>query len=101
MISILQKKILDNNRHMKELKTGLFLVFLLAFIFIGAGQGQITSTEVDALVEDAMEKFTVAGVAVGIVKDGEIIHARGYGVKSVKTSEKVNEHTSFAIASNS
>ena len=48
-----------------------------------------------------MEKFTVAGVAVGIVKDGEIIFARGYGVKSVDTSEKVDEHTSFAIASNS
>ncbi len=48
-----------------------------------------------------MEKFTVAGVAVGIVKDGEIIHSRGYGLKSVETGEKVDEHTSFAIASNS
>ncbi len=32
-----------------------------------------------------MAKFTVAGVAVGIVKDGEIIHSRGYGLKSVDT----------------
>lgn len=63
--------------------------------------GQITSSEIDALVEDAMEKFTVAGVAVGIVKDGEILHTRGYGVKSVETGERVDEHTSFAIASNS
>ncbi len=62
---------------------------------------QLTPTEVDQLVEDAMEKFTVAGVAVGIVKDGEIVHSKGYGVKSVETGEKVNEHTAFAIASNS
>ena len=59
------------------------------------------SREVDQLVEDAMEKFTVAGVAVGIVKDGRIIHAKGYGVKSVETGEKVDAYTAFAIASNS
>ncbi|MEN8155431.1 MAG: serine hydrolase [Bacteroidota bacterium] len=62
---------------------------------------QLSTREVDRLVEDAMEKFTVAGVAVGIVKDGEIIHARGYGLKSVDTKERVDQHTSFAIASNS
>jgi CubicO group peptidase (beta-lactamase class C family) len=62
--------------------------------------GQLSSREIDKLVEDAMEKFTVAGVAVGVVKDGEIIHAKGYGLKSVDTGEKVDEHTSFAIASN-
>jgi CubicO group peptidase (beta-lactamase class C family) len=74
------------------------LVALMAFEPV---DGQITSGEVDQLVEDAMTKFNVAGVAVGIVKDGNIIHAKGYGVKSVETKEKVNEHTSFAIASNS
>jgi CubicO group peptidase (beta-lactamase class C family) len=63
--------------------------------------GQLNSREIDHLVEDAMEKFTVAGVAVGIVKDGKIIHAKGYGLKSVETGEKVDKHTSFAIASNS
>lgn len=63
--------------------------------------GQLTPKEIDHLVEDAMDKFTVAGVAVGVVKDGEIIHAKGYGLKSVETGEKVDKHTSFAIASNS
>ena len=62
---------------------------------------QLSSEEIDHLVEDAMEKFTVAGVAVGVVKDGKVVHARGYGVRSVKTGEKVDQHTSFAIASNS
>ena len=88
-------------QHMKKLSLISVLTFQFTFIFVCANQGQITSLEVDALVEDAIEKFTVAGVAVGIVKDGEIIHARGYGLKSVETNEKVNEHTSFAIASNS
>ncbi len=48
-----------------------------------------------------MEDFTVAGVAVAVVKDGKIIHQKGYGLKSVDSNGKVNEHTNFGIASNS
>lgn len=82
-----------------RLKTIVTLV--LATTIVIPVWGQLSSREIDELVVDAMEKFTVAGVAVGVVKDGEIIHARGYGLKSVDTGEKVDEHTSFAIASNS
>ncbi len=77
------------------------LAFILAIAVTVSAAGQLSSREIDHLVEDAMEKFTVAGVAVGIVKDGKIIHARGYGVKSVDTNHPVDEHTAFAIASNS
>ena len=86
------------------MKTGrlkAIITLLLAITFVIPVWGQLSSKEIDELVEDAMEKFTGAGVAVGVVKDGEIIHARGYGLKSVDTGEKVDEHTSFAIASNS
>ena len=77
-----------------------FLTLLLLFVF-GSAFAQITSNEVDDLVDEAMNKFNVAGVAVGIVKDGKIIHAKGYGVKSVSTKENVDKNTNFAIASNS
>lgn len=79
------------------------LNFLLLFILLvnSATYAQISSKEVDKLVEDAMQKFNVAGVAVGIVKDGMIVHTKGYGVKSIEVKDKVNEHTQFAIASNS
>ncbi|CAN5365283.1 hypothetical protein BH11BAC3_BH11BAC3_35360 [soil metagenome] len=63
--------------------------------------GQINSKEVDKLVANAMEKFNVAGVAVAIVKDGKIIHEKGYGVKSVDTKLPIDEHTNFEIGSNS
>ncbi len=96
MVFILQKR-----SDMKKANLKSFLVLLFTFIISITSAGQITSAEVDQLVEDAMEKFVVAGVAVGIVKDGKIIHAKGYGVKSVDTNEPVNKHTSFAIASNS
>jgi len=48
-----------------------------------------------------LTKFNVAGSVVAVVKDGEIIHNKGYKVKSIETKEPVNQHTQFAIASNS
>jgi CubicO group peptidase (beta-lactamase class C family) len=82
-------------RYLRSVFTGIILAILLLPV-----SGQLTSSEIDQLVKDAMDKFTVAGVAVGVVKDGQIAHAKGYGVKSVETGDRVDEHTSFAIASN-
>ncbi|HOY12086.1 MAG TPA: serine hydrolase domain-containing protein, partial [Saprospiraceae bacterium] len=62
---------------------------------------QISSAQIDKLVEESMAKMNVAGVAVAVVKDGRVVHSKGYGVKSVKTKEKVEANTCFAIASNS
>lgn len=84
-------------------KISQIVICLLLFIFFMNNNSiaQITSGEIDSLVEEARGKLKVAGVAVAIVKDGKIIHNKGYGVKSNITQEKVNEHTLFAIASNS
>lgn len=85
---------------MKHLKTNYLVILLLSLYQSSPAQAQISSAEVDQLVEYAMEKFTVAGAAVAIVKDGEIIHQKGYGIKSIESKEAVDEHTNFAIASN-
>jgi CubicO group peptidase (beta-lactamase class C family) len=83
-------------------KSKLTLLLLIAFTFsVSITYAQMTSTEVDQLVEKAMKKFNVAGVAVAIVKDGKIVHEKGYGVKSVDSKQKVDQNTNFAIASNS
>ena len=84
---------------MKRLKiVTLSLLLTLVTVVVNS---QITSEKVDSLVNYALSKFNVAGVAVGVVKDGEIVHLKGYGVKSVKTKSPVDENTNFAIASNS
>ncbi len=77
------------------------LILLLMCLFPIVTFSQLTTAEIDALVANALDKFEVAGAAVAIVKDGQIIHSKGYGVKNVGTGEKVTEHTPFAIASNS
>jgi len=55
----------------------------------------------DDYIEEAMEDWGIAGMSVAIVRDGEIIYARGFGVRDVSTGEPVNEQTLFAIGSNS
>ena len=86
---------------MRKLKSSLFYLVLCTLFIPNISFAQITSAEVDQLVENALQKFNVAGTAVAIVKDGKIIHNKGYGLKSVDTKEKVNEYTLFGIASNS
>lgn len=76
----------------------LLLFFLLTSINISA---QITETEVDSLVNRTLKTFDVPGIAVGIVKDGKVVLAKGYGVTSIKSGRKVDANTLFAIASNS
>jgi len=86
---------------MKKIKLFLLILIVTALLVDNYISGQITSNELDALVTNAMEKFKVAGAAVAIVKDGKVIHKRGYGVKSILTKQEVDEHTNFQIASNS
>jgi len=86
---------------MKSLIIKFLSLILFTCILNTSSYAQMSSTQVDSLVNYAMSKFNVAGCAIAVVKDGEIIHEKGYGVKSVLTNSPVNEHTNFAIASNS
>ncbi|MFE3868750.1 serine hydrolase domain-containing protein [Flavobacterium sp. LS2P90] len=85
---------------MNTLKLTVTALVLCVF-FSTATYSQIASKEVDVLVENAMKKFEVAGLAVAIVKDGKIIYKKGFGIRSIETKEPVNEFTNFQIASNS
>lgn len=55
----------------------------------------------DAYIERVLAEFEVPGMGVGIVKDGQIVLTKGYGVKRLGQPGQVDEHTLFSIASNS
>lgn len=85
---------------MKKLTTylaTLLFIFLLSTITIA----QISSPKIDSLMAESLIKFKVAGAAIAIVKDGKVIHSKGYGVADINTKKPVNENTNFQIASNS
>lgn len=52
-----------------------------------------------AVVTRAMESWSVAGVALTVVKDGEILIAEGFGLRDVERNLPVTPHTLFGIGS--
>ncbi|MFC4728944.1 serine hydrolase [Coralloluteibacterium thermophilus] len=56
--------------------------------------------DLDAYVAEVQARFDVPGVVVAIVQDGEVVLARGWGVRELGRPEPVDAHTLFAIASN-
>lgn len=62
--------------------------------------GQQPPRELDAYVARTLRTFRVPGVAVTIVKDGRVVLARGYGVRRVGDTTRVDAETRFGIASN-
>ena len=85
-------------------KYGIILLFCLFQIHNSKAQTiatPITSRQIDSVTELVLKTFNVPGIAVAVVKDGKLIHAKGYGIANLKTGQKVNEHTQFGVASNS
>ncbi|MGH2648818.1 MAG: serine hydrolase [Ginsengibacter sp.] len=77
------------------------LIFFLVFgASIQLHAQIITSSQIDSLTELTLKTFDVPGIAVAVVKDGKVIHAKGYGVRSLNTKQRVAENTLFGIASN-
>ncbi|HVY55016.1 MAG TPA: serine hydrolase domain-containing protein, partial [Thermodesulfobacteriota bacterium] len=53
----------------------------------------------DAFIELAMEQYNVPGASVAVVKDGDIVYLKGFGVRSIGTKDKVDADTVFQLAS--
>ena len=58
----------------------------------------LSEKQIDSLTELVLKTFDVPGIAVGVVKDGKLIHAKGYGIANLRTGTKVDANTLFGIA---
>ena len=54
---------------------------------------------IDDIVKAAMAKEHIPGVAVGVIRDGKLVVARGYGTADLEADEPVVPETEFLIAS--
>src|SRR5690606_40942446 len=79
----------------------LLLALGLAFAFdaarAAAQPGPLAG--LDAYIEQALKDWEVPGLALAIVKDDSVIHARGYGVRELGRPAAVDARTLFAIGS--
>jgi len=79
------------------------IMVLLFVLWAGITTAQTTDATLrglDEYIEKARQDWEIPGVAVGIVKDDALIFAKGYGVREIGKKAKVDEHTLFAVASN-
>jgi CubicO group peptidase (beta-lactamase class C family) len=78
----------------------LVTVVALASSTTASGETRtLSAAEIDRLVTRTMSAFAVPGIAVGVVKDGRLVHAKGYGVRELGHPETVDLDTGFAIGS--
>ncbi len=59
----------------------------------------IDEKAIDALVQKAMKAFEAPGVAVVVVRDGQVVYLKGHGVRELGKTTPVTADTLFAIAS--
>jgi CubicO group peptidase (beta-lactamase class C family) len=75
----------------------LFLVISVSFLTYAAS-AQLPK-ELHDYIEDARRKSNTPGIAIAVVKDGKVLAAEGYGVRTLGSPETVDENTVFDTAS--
>src|SRR5690554_147079 len=80
---------------------GRVYFILLMFFSVSTllGQEKSLPKNFDQWVESGREEWAIPGMAIGIVKNGEVIYAKGFGEKQLGSGEKVDANTIFSIAS--
>jgi CubicO group peptidase (beta-lactamase class C family) len=74
-----------------------WLVALLAPL----GAAAASEAAFDAYVDDAIARYQLPGLAVGVVENGEIVYVRTAGERLLGSGERIDRDTLFKIASNS
>ena len=88
---------------MKGKKT-IWLATLLLLVLSSSQFGyaqEAPSKDFDDYVNKALKDWDVPGLAIAIVKNDQIVFAKGYGVRKLGDTSAVDEKTLFAIGSSS
>lgn len=78
-----------------QIFTILFLFFSSTILFAQ----QEPPASIDEFIEKGRADWQIPGMAVGIVKNGKVIYAKGFGEKQLGRGDKVDANTVFSIAS--
>ena len=86
---------------MKRLNASHCAAMVVVLLWGGASYAQSgPPADLDAYVAHDMKTFDVPGIALAIVKDGQVVLAKGYGVRKLGDAAPVDEDTLFGIGSN-
>lgn len=80
------------------MKKILLLGFLLATPFLHSQNSKKVKI-LDEIIQQGMKDWKIPGLAAVVVKDGQVVFKKTYGVKSLGSKEPINDETLFAMAS--
>ncbi len=81
-------------------QTTVLAVLALTLILVPQASAQPSElADIDAYTEEGMDTWSIPGLAIAVVKDDEVVLARGYGVRKLGEEARVDEHTLFGVAS--
>ena len=63
------------------------------------GAQDVTAPQLDSIIRRAVAEKGIVGLSVGVMRDGRVILAKGYGVRDRATKDTVSTRTMFAIGS--
>ncbi len=81
------------------LAPGLLFLVLLSLHSTVDAQDAAELQGLDEFVERGMKDWGIPGLVISVVREGEVIYARGFGVRKLGEDAKVDEHTVFGVAS--
>lgn len=79
--------------------TKILLPIVLIIPLFANSQHNPLNDKMDAMIKQGMKDWYVPGLSAIIMKDGEIVFQKSYGVRDVETGEAVDENTLFSMAS--
>ena len=85
---------------MRFQRFALSAILLLLAVTSLVAQQPAPPPDLDDYVARSLKTFEVPGMAVAIVKDGKVVHSRGYGVRKLGDPSPIDENTLFGIGSN-
>jgi CubicO group peptidase (beta-lactamase class C family) len=66
----------------------------------GSAYGQsVTAARLDSIIQKTVEEKQIVGLSVGVMQNGRVVLAKGYGVRDLATRAAVTPRTMFAIGS--
>ncbi|MBL8173598.1 MAG: serine hydrolase [Bryobacterales bacterium] len=76
-----------------------FLILSLWLAIQLAAAGPSWQAEFEATLSKAMSRHNVPGLSVGVIQNGEVVLAKGYGVRELTVRKPVTEKTVFGVGS--
>jgi len=85
----------------------LYTAVLILFISLADGlpalaapAPQATIQGIDEFIDSVMKEWKIPGLAIAVIKDGQVLLSKGYGLRDVENKLPVTPQTLFAIGSN-